>query len=201
MPLRRSAGPCTANLRSHLLMGSHNGGSSAGTQSHAIDMDYEDAPDAPPHERGGGGGAPPPAAPIFFRDSVLVDRDVSIAVVNIVQFHRYVLRHHGTDVTRGHAEVVKLVHAAARRCGGILEHFSGDRFLVSFNATSKCAHHQVAAACFALETTAAANKAAIGAMRRRRGRRGGGGGKSSARERGRSGNKPQRRGTRQGTWR
>ena len=114
----------------------------------------------------GGGLYDADPSPIFFGDSVLVDRDVSVAVVNIVQFHRYVLRHHGTEITREHAEVVRLVHATARRCGGVLETFMGDRFIVSFNATSKCTHHAVAATCFALEVSSVVNKAAVAGLQR-----------------------------------
>lgn len=99
----------------------------------------------------------PTAPTVFFGDNALVDRDISVAVVNIVGFHQYAVVTHGADVTK-HVEVfVAYIHAAAAKCGGVLDTFSGDKFWVSFNATAKCIGSAVAAACFGLEVTTTVN--------------------------------------------
>ena len=102
--------------------------------------------------------------PVFFRDNILVDRDVGVAVINIVGFHQYAQATHGADVTRDHAALVAYIHEVARRCGGVLDTFAGDKFWVSFNATSKCAQWAVAATCFAWEVVTTVNKEAVAAQ-------------------------------------
>eukprot|EP00742_Colponemidia_sp_Colp-10_P017086 GILJ01019627.1.p1 GENE.GILJ01019627.1~~GILJ01019627.1.p1 ORF type:complete len:680 (-),score=53.07 GILJ01019627.1:420-2459(-) len=104
--------------------------------------------------------------PTLFGNRVLTDREVSIAIVNIVQFHRYTQGKLKAEITKEHADVVKLVYSTARRCGGVLETFMGDKFYVSFNSTSKCQHHAVAATCFALEVSNVINKEALAAQHR-----------------------------------
>eukprot|EP00742_Colponemidia_sp_Colp-10_P018194 GILJ01021000.1.p1 GENE.GILJ01021000.1~~GILJ01021000.1.p1 ORF type:complete len:816 (+),score=102.33 GILJ01021000.1:57-2450(+) len=101
--------------------------------------------------------------PVFFRDNVLIDRDISVAVVNIVGFHAYAQVTHGADLTKHHEALVAYIHLAASKCGGVLETFSGDKFWVSFNATTKCDLSAVAAACFGLEVATIVNKEAASA--------------------------------------
>lgn len=91
--------------------------------------------------------------PVFFSDHTLVDRDVSVVVVNIVAFHQYALVTHGADLARQHEVIVNYVHSAAAKCGGVLDTFNGDKMWVSFNATSRCVRSAVAAICFAVEVS------------------------------------------------
>jgi len=120
--------------------------------------------------------AEPP--PIFFGDNVLVDRDVSVVIVNLVQFHRYVLSNHSPTIMKDHEAMLRLIHSTARKCGGVLENFLGDHFWISFNATTKCQYHSVAATCFALQISSTVNTAAI--LNANVG--GGGGGNGSSRD-------------------
>ena len=53
---------------------------------------------------------------------------------------------------------------ACVRFGGVLESFHGDKLWVSFNATSKCDHHEVAAAYFAYHVTTVVNESAIAGL-------------------------------------
>ena len=98
--------------------------------------------------------------PVFFSDSTLIDRDVSVACVNIVAFHSYALVTHGAELAKQHEVIVQIIHETARRCGGVLDTFSGDKFWVSFNATSRCVKSAVAAASFAVEVSGIINKEA-----------------------------------------
>lgn len=106
--------------------------------------------------------------PIFFGDNVLVDRDITIVHINIVNFHKYCRVTHGKDLKHEHETLVTLIYNVARRCGGVLDTFSGDKFFISFNAASKCLDHPVAALCFAHEVSSIVTKDAIWGARRRR---------------------------------
>ena len=71
----------------------------------------------------------------------LTGRDISVAVINLVGFHAYAATTPAARIVRDHEAVVAYVHEAARRCGGVLDTFAGDKFWVSFNATSRCDEH------------------------------------------------------------
>ena len=116
-------------------------------------------------------GAPPSplhrAAVVHFGDSSLIDRDVTVVSFNLVQFHDYARATHGETLTREHGALINFIHSRARRCGGSLETFSGDRFLVSFDATSRCDDAAIVACVFANEVATAVNDDAVrGAVRR-----------------------------------
>eukprot|EP00742_Colponemidia_sp_Colp-10_P014717 GILJ01016751.1.p1 GENE.GILJ01016751.1~~GILJ01016751.1.p1 ORF type:complete len:644 (-),score=87.50 GILJ01016751.1:568-2457(-) len=88
----------------------------------------------------------------------LVDRDISVAVVNIVAFHSFAMNTEcSSDVLRHHEAAVAFIQSVATRCGGVLDTFNGDKFWVSFNATSKCDSSAIAAVCFALEVSRGMN--------------------------------------------
>eukprot|EP00744_Colponema_vietnamica_P003075 GILI01004757.1.p1 GENE.GILI01004757.1~~GILI01004757.1.p1 ORF type:complete len:1051 (+),score=208.51 GILI01004757.1:100-3252(+) len=99
--------------------------------------------------------------PIFFADNVLVDRDITVVHINIVHFHYYARCHPGVTVSRDYQDYISFIHKEARRHGGILESFSGDKVWVSFNASSKCVNGPIAAAYFAHFVTSTVNNGVI----------------------------------------
>eukprot|EP00744_Colponema_vietnamica_P014455 GILI01020237.1.p1 GENE.GILI01020237.1~~GILI01020237.1.p1 ORF type:complete len:946 (+),score=123.23 GILI01020237.1:110-2947(+) len=102
--------------------------------------------------------------PIIFADSCLVDRDITVAHINILAFHMYARRSHGPKISADYAEFITFLNTEAKRFGGVLESFSGDKFWISFNATTKCSNHQIACAYFAYHVTCVINNAALGRM-------------------------------------
>lgn len=104
-------------------------------------------------------------SPIFYRDNGLVERDVSVVVVNIVAFHQYVAYTNGKDISRDHEVVVSFIRKVAQKYDGVLDTFNGDKFWVSFNAIAKCSEGPIAALCFAHEVTTAINTDAIATIR------------------------------------
>eukprot|EP00742_Colponemidia_sp_Colp-10_P013973 GILJ01015819.1.p1 GENE.GILJ01015819.1~~GILJ01015819.1.p1 ORF type:complete len:900 (-),score=103.78 GILJ01015819.1:412-3111(-) len=102
-----------------------------------------------------------PFQPVFFADSCLIDRFITVVHLNIISFHTYARRRHPTTISTDYAEFITYLNAEAKRFGGVLEHFSGDKFWVSFNATSKCVKHQVAACYFAYHLSTIVNEASI----------------------------------------
>lgn len=88
----------------------------------------------------------------------LVERNVTIAVVNIVDFHSFAWETECTaEVLKHHEAAVAFIQSAASRCGGVLDTFNGDKFWVSFNATTKCENSVIAAVCFGLEVSRGMN--------------------------------------------
>ena len=75
----------------------------------------------------------------------LSHRGVSVAMVNLRQFHRAALQPHSA-LERAYASLVEAVGAAARDHKGILDAFHGDRFTLTFNAARPCATHATMAA-------------------------------------------------------
>ena len=106
--------------------------------------------------------------PIIFGDNVLVDRDITVVHINILQFHTYAQMTHGRTITEEHETIVNFIYTAARRCGGNLDNFIGDKFWISFNATSKCLDGPIVAACLAMEVTSIMNRDALEGQHRRR---------------------------------
>ena len=98
--------------------------------------------------------------PIFFSDSSLIDRYITAVHLNVAMFHQYARLRHPTAIAAEYAAFVTFLQREVRRFGGVLESFHGDKLWVSFNATSKCDHHQIAAAYFAFHVTTVANNAA-----------------------------------------
>eukprot|EP00388_Colpodella_angusta_P029972 GDKK01018198.1.p1 GENE.GDKK01018198.1~~GDKK01018198.1.p1 ORF type:complete len:372 (-),score=18.35 GDKK01018198.1:337-1452(-) len=99
--------------------------------------------------------------PIFFADSCLIDRDITVVHLNFISFHQYARRRHPTTISSDYAEFITYINAEVKRFGGVLESFFGDKIWVSFNATSKCVRHQVAACYFAHHVTCVTNSAAL----------------------------------------
>lgn len=97
-------------------------------------------------------------APIYFSDSCLIDRDITVVHLNIIRFHNYARKRHPTIISSDFAEFIAFISTEARRFGGVLESFFSDKVWVSFNATSKCVSHQVAACYFAFHVTTMTNK-------------------------------------------
>ena len=108
------------------------------------------------------GGAPITAAVLGGGglENSLSGKYISVAVINLVGFHAYAATTPAARIVRDHEAVVAYIHEAARRCGGVLDTFAGDKFWVSFNATSRCAEHALAATLFACEVAGAINKEA-----------------------------------------
>lgn len=92
----------------------------------------------------------PPINPFpLFSKNGLVERNVAVALINICGFHSYIFRTSTANVINEHATFVSFLYEVAKRHGGNLESFSGDKFYVSFNASSHCEGHQVACVMFA----------------------------------------------------
>lgn len=102
-----------------------------------------------------------PYHPIFFADSCLVDRDITVVHLNFISFHNYARRRHPTTISSDYAEFITYINGEVKRFGGVLESFFGDKLWFSFNATSKCVRHQVAACYFAYHVTSVVNGAAL----------------------------------------
>eukprot|EP00388_Colpodella_angusta_P046898 GDKK01071013.1.p1 GENE.GDKK01071013.1~~GDKK01071013.1.p1 ORF type:complete len:518 (-),score=27.92 GDKK01071013.1:235-1674(-) len=98
--------------------------------------------------------------PPFTGENTLVDRHISVAVVNLVGFHQYVAATPSNRVAKDHECMVSYIHEAAKKCGGVLDTFSGDKFWVSFNATTDCDESPIAAALFACEVASTINREA-----------------------------------------
>lgn len=99
--------------------------------------------------------------PVFFVDSSLVDRDITIVHMNIIHFHMYARRQHPMTLSTEYAEFITYIKGEVKRFGGVLESFFGDKFWISFNATSKCDHHAIAASYFAYHVTTVINNNAL----------------------------------------
>eukprot|EP00744_Colponema_vietnamica_P003518 GILI01005382.1.p1 GENE.GILI01005382.1~~GILI01005382.1.p1 ORF type:complete len:1006 (+),score=155.15 GILI01005382.1:269-3019(+) len=106
--------------------------------------------------------------PIYFADNVLVDRDITVVHINIVSFHKYCRVTHGKQLAQEHEVIVNLLYNTAKKCGGVMDTFSGDKFYFTFNAASRCINHQIAALCFAHEVTTIITKDAIWGSKRRK---------------------------------
>eukprot|EP00744_Colponema_vietnamica_P019077 GILI01026971.1.p1 GENE.GILI01026971.1~~GILI01026971.1.p1 ORF type:complete len:470 (-),score=53.72 GILI01026971.1:121-1422(-) len=103
------------------------------------------------------------AAPqvVYFHDSCLVDREITVVHLNIFRFHKFDLKRPPAELGKDFAEYITFIGSEAKRFGGVLEHFMGDRIWVSFNATSKCDKHQIAACYFGYYVTTVANDTAM----------------------------------------
>eukprot|EP00744_Colponema_vietnamica_P005029 GILI01007416.1.p1 GENE.GILI01007416.1~~GILI01007416.1.p1 ORF type:complete len:818 (+),score=128.77 GILI01007416.1:206-2455(+) len=99
-------------------------------------------------------------APIYFLDSYLIDRDITVVHLNLIGFHQYARRRHPTTISSDYSEFITYINTEVKHYGGVLESFSGDKMWVSFNATSKCVQHQVAACYFAYHVTRVVNETA-----------------------------------------
>eukprot|EP00742_Colponemidia_sp_Colp-10_P018582 GILJ01021477.1.p1 GENE.GILJ01021477.1~~GILJ01021477.1.p1 ORF type:complete len:511 (+),score=53.93 GILJ01021477.1:174-1535(+) len=99
--------------------------------------------------------------PIYFADNCLIDRDITVVHLNILNFHSYARKRHPMTISSDFAEFITFISAEAKRFGGVLESFFSDKIWVSFNATSKCVHHQIAACYFAFHVTSIANGTSV----------------------------------------
>eukprot|EP00742_Colponemidia_sp_Colp-10_P021754 GILJ01025566.1.p1 GENE.GILJ01025566.1~~GILJ01025566.1.p1 ORF type:complete len:478 (+),score=54.20 GILJ01025566.1:542-1975(+) len=119
----------------------------------------------PPMTTAGETTAVPP--PISYTENGLVQRNLSVVVINILGLHQYVQATPLEQVVKEHEAFVSYLHEAAKRFGGALDNFNGDKFWVSFNATVPCEDICVAATLFALEIATTVKKEMLSHQRSR----------------------------------
>lgn len=96
-----------------------------------------------------------------FSENGLSKRNIGIAAINITEFHQFVLNNPASKVVKDHELFVAYIHEVAKRYGGVLDTFNGDKFWVSFNASTLCEDFQLAAIYFANEVATKINKDAL----------------------------------------
>eukprot|EP00742_Colponemidia_sp_Colp-10_P012780 GILJ01014385.1.p1 GENE.GILJ01014385.1~~GILJ01014385.1.p1 ORF type:complete len:642 (+),score=80.98 GILJ01014385.1:228-2153(+) len=97
----------------------------------------------------------------LFTENGLVERNITVALINLTGFHNYVFSTPTSKVIKEHEYFVNYLHEVAKRCGGVLDTFNGDKFWVSFNAATVCNDAPIAATMFACVVDKALNAKSI----------------------------------------
>lgn len=103
----------------------------------------------------------PPGTRQLNLESALHSRRVTVVMANLSSFHKALELTGPVELQHLHAKVVSTMLDFVNQSKGVVDSFHGDRFQISFNASTTCQGHGTRAATMVLNVTASLTAAAV----------------------------------------